>query len=83
VPADCHQVFKMAYLQGHKAASIAKYLRVNEQAVRTHKRRAIQLLRIALFEKDLPSAALTCQRILKANQVTAGPPLPTMYIVAN
>jgi len=82
LPATYYEVFKLAYQQGHKAISIARYLRVNEQAVRNYKRRSIQLLRIALFEMNQLSAALTCLSLVKTGQAVSAQPLPSpLYIV--
>lgn len=82
LPAEYYEVFKLAYIQGHKATSIARYLRVNEQSVRSYKRRSIQLLRIALFKMNHPSAALTCLSMVKTNQPVSVQPLPSpLYIV--
>lgn len=82
LPKQYHEVFKLAYLQGHKATSIARYLRVDEQAVRNYKRRSIQLLRIALFKMNQPSAALTCLSMVKTSQAIPVQPLPSpLYIV--
>jgi RNA polymerase sigma-70 factor (ECF subfamily) len=82
LPAAYYEVFKLAYLQGHKAIAIARYLRVNEQAVRNYKRRSIQLLRIALFEMNQLSTALTCLSLVKTNQAVSVQPLPSpLYIV--
>jgi RNA polymerase sigma factor (sigma-70 family) len=71
LPAAYHQVFKLAYVKGQKVTSIAEDLRLKEQAVRNYKKRSIQLLRIALFQKNLPSAALTCLSMVKKGRQTA------------
>lgn len=83
LPTECYRVFKLAYIQGHKATAIARHLRVNEQAVRSYKRRSIQLLRIELFKMNQPSAALTCLSMIKTSQAVSAQPLPSLlYIVA-
>jgi RNA polymerase sigma factor (sigma-70 family) len=71
LPADYHQVFKLAYVKGKKVTDIAGQLQLNEQAVRNYKKRSIQLLRIALFERQLPSAALNCISMVKKGRQAA------------
>ena len=83
LPTEYCRVFKLAYLQGHKATAIARHLMINEQTVRNYKRRSIQLLRIALFKMNQPLAALTCQSMVKTSQTVSTQPLPALlYIVA-
>lgn len=77
LPEECGKVFKMAYVQGLKTMDIARLLALPEQAVRTCRRRSIKLLRVILFEKRLPEAALVCLNVAKtgalasAREVTA------------
>jgi DNA-binding NarL/FixJ family response regulator len=61
----------MAYVQGLKTIDIARLLAVPEQAVRNHRRRSIKLLRIALFEKRLPEAALICLNMARTGALTS------------
>lgn len=77
LPEECGKVFKMTYVQGLKTTDIASLLTISDQAVRSHKRRAIKLLRIALFEKRLPEAALIC-----LSMVRTGPLTPIRKVVA-
>jgi RNA polymerase sigma factor (sigma-70 family) len=71
LPEECGRVFKMAYVQGLKTIDIARLLAVPEQAVRNHRRRSIKLLRIALFEKRLPEAALICLNMARTGALTS------------
>jgi RNA polymerase sigma factor (sigma-70 family) len=66
LPEESCRIFKMIYLQGLKTTAIAQLLHVSEQSVRQHKRHSIQLLRIALFERRLPAAALIFPQLLPA-----------------
>ena len=53
LPRSCRKVFKMAYLEGLTNGQIAETLKINNQSVRNHKQRAIKILRIALFNKNV------------------------------
>jgi len=70
LPEECGKVFKLAYAQGLKTIDIARLLAIPEQAVRSHRRRSIKLLRIALFEKRLPEAALICLSMVRTGTAT-------------
>lgn len=70
LPEECGRVFKMAYMQGLKTIDIARLLTVPEQTVRNHRRRSIKLLRLALFEKRLPEAALICLNMARNGALT-------------
>lgn len=71
LPEECRKVFKMAYVQGHKTTDIARLLAIPEQTVRGHRRRSIKLLRITLFEKRLPEAALLCLSVVRTGALTS------------
>lgn len=70
LPEECGRVFKMTHVQGLKTVDIARALAISEQAVRSHRRRSIKLLRMALFQKRLPEAALICLSMVKNGPVT-------------
>lgn len=70
LPPEHYQVFKLSYVRGQKTGDIADMLQTNAQAVKVVKRRAIQLLRIALFEKNLPEAALGYLSMVKTGDLT-------------
>lgn len=70
LPEECRKVFKMAYVQGLKTTDIARLLALSEQVVRSHRRGSIKLLRIALFEKRLPEAALICLSMARTGALT-------------
>ncbi len=69
LPEECGKVFKLAYVQGLKTTDIARLLAIPEQTVRSHRRRSIKLLRIALFEKRLPEAALICLSMVRTGTI--------------
>jgi RNA polymerase sigma factor (sigma-70 family) len=60
LPEECCKALKMTYVEGIKTATVAQLLSISEQAVRSYKRRSMQLLRIALFRKCKPEVALVC-----------------------
>ena len=70
LPEESRKVFKMAYVQGLKTTDIARLLDLPGQVVRGHRRRSIKLLRIALFEKRLPEAALVCLSMARTGVLT-------------
>ncbi|WP_315823660.1 RNA polymerase sigma factor [Paraflavitalea speifideaquila] len=70
LPEECGKVFKLAYVQGLKTTDIARLLAIPEQVVRGHRRRSIKLLRIALFEKRLPEAALICLNMVRTGSLS-------------
>ena len=70
LPEESCKVFKMTYVEGIKTATVAQLLNISEQAVRNHKRRSIQLLRIDLFRKCQPGAALVCLSRVKTGTLT-------------
>lgn len=74
LPASHRRVFRLAYQQGRKTAEIARDLQLTETVVRGYRRDSIRLLRIALFERNLPEAALSCLRLarLQAHVHAAG-----------
>lgn len=65
LPVFHRRVFRLAYQQGRKTAEIARDLQLTETAVRGYRRDSIRLLRIALFERQLPEAALSCLNLAR------------------
>jgi RNA polymerase sigma-70 factor (family 1) len=53
LPTECKKVFKMLYYQGLEQAEVASNLEINISTVRSHKSRALQLLRISLANNDV------------------------------
>lgn len=51
LPEQCRKVFKMVYCEGKSTNDIAAEMGVTPETVRSHKRRAIELLRISLDSK--------------------------------
>jgi RNA polymerase sigma factor (sigma-70 family) len=76
LPEECGRVFKLTHVQGLKSVDIARALSISEQAVRSHRRRSIKMLRMALFQKRLPEAALICLSMVKS-----GPETPIRKVV--
>jgi len=58
LPPACRRVFKMSYFDGLPNDAIARILHINNLSVRNHKQRAIKLLRIALFNKNIIAGAI-------------------------
>ncbi len=71
LPDNHSQVFRLAYQQGLKTAEIARDLQLSETAVRGYRRGSLKLLRIALFEKRLPEAALNCVQLARSPRTAA------------
>lgn len=65
LPDNHSRVFRLAYQHGLKTAEIARDLQLTETAVRGYRRGSLKLLRIALFEKRLPEAALNCLQLAR------------------
>jgi len=53
LPRKCKNIFKLIYLEGLKTDEIAQRLEISNKTVLNQKLRAIQLLRSALFKKNL------------------------------
>lgn len=53
LPDKCGQIFKMIFVEDLSTLEIAEKLQINVQTVRTQKARGIELIRNALFKKDL------------------------------
>lgn len=65
LPGNHSRVFRLAYQHGLKTAEIARDLQLTETAVRGYRRNSIKLLRIALFKRRLPEAALNCLQLAR------------------
>ena len=55
LPTQCKKIFKMSYLEGLKNHEIAEQMHISINTVKNQKVRALQLLKLRLFDKNIVS----------------------------
>ena len=61
LPEGCKRIFKLAYFEGLKNHEIAEQLDISVNTVKTHKARALQLLRMKIDPQILGMFLLCCR----------------------
>jgi RNA polymerase sigma-70 factor (family 1) len=61
LPEGCKRIFKLAYFEGLKNQEIADLLQISPNTVKTHKARALQLLRLKIDPSVLGIFLLYCR----------------------
>ncbi|MFT3824398.1 MAG: RNA polymerase sigma-70 factor [Chitinophagaceae bacterium] len=64
LPTQCRKIFKMSYLDGLKNHEIAEQMHISINTVKNQKVRALQLLKLRLFDKNLLAAIYICIHFL-------------------
>jgi len=60
LPPKCKQVFKLAYLEGHRTSQIAAILAISENTVSNHRVKALKLLRLAVRSHTYLLLVVSC-----------------------